>query len=171
MPLLHGGSHRRELCDREVISLCIRKWFGSESAFERLVNTDVSSALASALGDASFSYLWLLMISAPINWGHMDQVAARLHAQDMEAAAVTAIIDLTYYFLPFPLVGRLGIILACKARRQQQRLWANELMTFAVYFAVFPEGTVLLAMLHSCKMEITEVQDAYSNERKRLIKA
>eukprot|EP00439_Symbiodinium_sp_Y106_P074899 s2061_g14.t1 len=64
----------------------------------------------------------------------------------MEAAAVTAIIDLTYYFLPFPLVGRLGIILACKARRQQQRLWANELMTFAVYFAVFPEGTVLLAM-------------------------
>ncbi|CAE7555093.1 unnamed protein product [Symbiodinium sp. CCMP2592] len=133
-------------CDREVISLCIRKWFGSESAFERLVSTDVSSALASALGDASFSYLWLLMVSAPISWGHMDQVAARLHAQDMEAAAATAIIDLTYYFLAFPLVGRLGIILACKARRQRHQIWANELMTCAVYFAVFPVGTVLLAM-------------------------
>eukprot|EP00439_Symbiodinium_sp_Y106_P077071 s1770_g16.t1 len=133
-------------CDREVITLCIRKWFGSESAFERLVTTDVSIALASALGDASFSYVWLLMISAPMHWAYVDQVATRLHSLDMEAAAVTTIFNSTYYFVAFPLVGRLGIVLACKARRQRQQLWANELMTCAVYLAIFPVGTALLAM-------------------------
>ena len=142
-------------CDREVITLCIRKWFGSESAFERLVTTDVSIALASTLGDASFSYVWLLMISAPMHWAYVDQVATRLHSLEMEAAAVTTIFNSTYYFVAFPLVGRLGIVLACKARRQRQQLWANELMTCAVYLAIFPVGTALLTMLHSCKTDMT----------------
>ncbi|CAE7279529.1 cpr6 [Symbiodinium sp. CCMP2456] len=141
-------------CDRKVITLCIRKWFGSESAFERLVATDVSIALASGLGDGSFSYLWLLMISAPFHWSQVDQLATRLHAQDMEAAAVTTVINLTYYFLTFPLVGRLGIILACKARRQRQQLWANELLTCAVYLSVFPVVTALFAM-QTVLMQVT----------------
>ena len=141
-------------CDREIISLCIRKWFGTELAFEKLVATDVSAALARALGDSSFSYRWLLMVSAPFHWGYMDQVAARLRAGDMEAAAVTAIVTLTFSFLAFPFIGRLGIILACKARRQRQQLWANELVTFAVFVAGFPVAGAILTMLHGFKMDM-----------------
>ncbi|CAE7400729.1 unnamed protein product [Symbiodinium microadriaticum] len=142
----HPEDDSNPYCDREIINLCIRKWFGTESAFEKLVATDVSAALARALGDSSFSYRWLLMVSAPFYWGYMDQVAARLRAGDMRDAAVTAIVTLTFSFLAFPFIGRLGIILACKARRQRQQLWANELVTFAVFAAGFPVAGAILTM-------------------------
>ncbi|CAE7765408.1 unnamed protein product [Symbiodinium sp. CCMP2592] len=154
----HTEDDSNPYCDREIISICIRKWFGTESAFEKLVATDVSAALARALGDSSFSYRWLLMVSAPFYWGYMDQVAARLRAGDMKDAAVTAIITLTFSFLAFPFIGRLGIILACKARRQRQQLWANELVTFAVFVAGFPVAGAILTMPHGGTMAAAEAK-------------
>jgi len=73
-------NHEGILCDRQVISRCIRTWFGSTEQFEKVVRTDVLDILTTELSTRFFSYKMCIISGMPAAWAFMDSSAAALEA-------------------------------------------------------------------------------------------
>ena len=46
------------MCDKVILSECIRKWFGSIEDFDTLVRSEVRKAFATEVMRVPFGYLW-----------------------------------------------------------------------------------------------------------------
>ncbi|CAJ1435973.1 unnamed protein product [Effrenium voratum] len=66
-----GHEEQPKKCDRDLLSACVGKWFGSVEEFEVSVRTQVASTLDQQLGAHAFPYCWLLAATSPISWMYM----------------------------------------------------------------------------------------------------
>lgn len=115
---------RALICDREIITECIRSWFGSEEQFEEAVRSQVSNAFVKGVGYFAVPFSWFLGGTTSIMWACMDLSLARLRAGAYHHALVSAV---------YGLLGWLGICglgyFICLwfvyklRRRREQCLW------------------------------------------------
>ena len=101
-------------CDKQVITECVRQWFGSVDAFKDDVRSGVAAALSEGLGDLVFPYLCVLAAAAPILWGQGDFIASRLREGEFYDAGVTAVIGLAYWFAAIPFIFSCGGLIVYK---------------------------------------------------------
>lgn len=104
-------------CDRQVVTECVHRWFGSVESFEKVVRTTVSDGLTSQLGQYSFPYRWLLGATMPILWAQLDMVAARFKAGDNHGGVVAFILALAMWLVAFPTVFVCWVCMASMLRR------------------------------------------------------
>lgn len=57
-----------DVCDREVVQMCVSSWFGSTTDFEVTVRSQVAEALKHQVGSDAFPYAWILGSFAPLMW-------------------------------------------------------------------------------------------------------
>ncbi|CAE7487481.1 ift122 [Symbiodinium sp. CCMP2592] len=69
-------------CDKELLSSCISRWFGSIEAFEGFVSTDVRDICVEQLLRIPMGYWWSVTFNAFVFWGHFDIAVSRAHAGD-----------------------------------------------------------------------------------------
>ncbi|CAE7810910.1 unnamed protein product [Symbiodinium sp. CCMP2456] len=124
------------VCDRAVITRCIRIWYGSVEAFERTVRTHVRNMLYRQLGGLLFPYRWQLIGALPLFWGFADLIAARGRAGNWQMAAVMFLAGLTWCFLLLPTVFQVGLLLAKYFRAEQSGVWQDRLKSVVVALVV-----------------------------------
>ena len=123
-------------CDRQLVTECIRKWFGSTEGFEQCVRSSVSAALSEQLGNFSFPYFWVLGSTMPLVWGQMDAIAARLRSGSTQGALGMAILTLAWWLAVLPIQVRSGVALANYFRERQRNLCLDVLVNVMGLIAV-----------------------------------
>ena len=63
---------QRMFCDRQAISGCLEHWFGSDTAFDAVVQQDVSAAFQRGVMSCLVPYTWLTGATIPIAWLGVD---------------------------------------------------------------------------------------------------
>lgn len=59
---------QRMICDRQAIAGCLEHWFGSDTAFDAVVQRDVSAAFQRGVMSCLLPYAWLTGATIPIAW-------------------------------------------------------------------------------------------------------
>jgi len=137
----------RIMCDRQVLAQCITKWFGSLKAFEASIQNDVVREVHSQLG-LHFSYVWLLLVTSPLHWGYLDQVAARVRVGDWNGAVVVGILCLAYSFNIVPLFFMWALILVRYAREPRTNPCKDRLTNLLIW-AILVLSSLLLAVMQT----------------------
>eukprot|EP00439_Symbiodinium_sp_Y106_P018491 s423_g2.t1 len=122
------------VCDREIITRCLRLWYGSVEAFEVAVRTRVRIVLHRQLGGLLFPYGWQVISASPLFWGFADLIAARGRAGNWKVAAIMLVGTVTWCFFLFPFIFQLTVLLANYCRQQQSHVWMDRLKSLAVAF-------------------------------------
>ncbi|CAE7471997.1 unnamed protein product [Symbiodinium microadriaticum] len=125
-----------EVCDRAVITRCIRIWYGSVEAFEVTVRTHVRRMLYRQLGGLLFPYRWQVLGALPLFWGFADLIAARGRAGNWKAAAIFFLASLTWCFLLLPTVFQVALLLAKYFRAEESGVWRDRLKSTVVALVV-----------------------------------
>lgn len=86
-------------CDREVLKQCVRIWFGSTTAFEESVRSELCGIVVTELRQDVFTRGWALKVGLPILWAFMDLAATNIRI---------AYYDLAFEFFATGLVVWLG---------------------------------------------------------------
>eukprot|EP00438_Fugacium_kawagutii_P011703 Skav231758 [mRNA] locus=scaffold695:102828:104060:- [translate_table: standard] len=120
------------LCDREIISRCIRNWFGSVSDFQEVTRSSVRSILHRQLGGKLFPYRWVLASSLPLLWGFMDMISPRLRAGAWLEALNLTLIGFGWWLFAFPAFFALSLILARRMRTRFQPRCLDHMATLMV---------------------------------------
>ena len=69
----------KAMCDRQVISECIAKWFGSTDNFEQCIRTEVVDVITAQLERNAFSDAWGVAILSPAQTvGHIRSISVRV---------------------------------------------------------------------------------------------
>ena len=125
-----------KVCDRAVITRCIRIWYLSVEAFEVTVRTHVRSMLYRQLGGLLFPYRWQVLGALPLFWGFADLIAARGRAGNWKAAAIFFLASLTWCFLLLPTVFQVALVLAKYFRAEESGVWRDRLKSTVVALVV-----------------------------------
>ena len=145
------------LCDREVIRQCVSQWFGSTSAFEESVRSEVLYLVSIELQHV-FTIPWVLQICSPILWGFMDLVAASLRGGTPLSSLRWCIDGLAIWVLCAPMMLQLLVFLThrycgwakwpgpCPDFCLKLSLWLVMLMTVGLLTASY---TWIHLILHS----------------------
>ncbi|CAE7550897.1 unnamed protein product, partial [Symbiodinium sp. CCMP2456] len=123
-----------KVCDREIITRCLRTWYGSVEAFEVTVRTRIRSVLPRQLGGLLFPYGWQVISALPLFWGFADLIAARARDGNWKVAAIMLVGAVTWCFFLFPFFFQATLLLANHCRQQQSRIWQDRLKSLAVAF-------------------------------------
>ena len=86
------------MCDREILTQCISKWFGSIDAFEARVRTEVRNRFIAHVSTFPCGYAWMLAINMLVIWGQTDFAVARARGRDFNWAAAQLVIGVAAVF-------------------------------------------------------------------------
>ena len=177
------------ICDRDVVTECVKRWFGSVQKFEEIVRSDVRATLYRQLGGLLFPYRWLLMGSSPLLWGFIDAIAPRARAGRWDSAAVLTVYGLTWWLFTLPSIFALTLLFAQHVRKPLQPMWLDPIKTLMVSLVLtiasiggqflqnllpapmFVGGSVLVAggiwlmvLMQRRRLELTQQQSHHSLE-------
>lgn len=129
-----GEACNSNVCDRAIMSRCLRMWYGSVDAFEATVRTRVRTMLYRQLGGVVFPYGWQVIVSSPILWGFADTMAARGRIENWKVAAILFSRGLTWCFFLFPLILQATLLSLKCLHRVQGCVWQDRLTNVVVAF-------------------------------------
>ncbi|CAE7546258.1 unnamed protein product, partial [Symbiodinium sp. CCMP2456] len=137
-----GEPCNANVCDRAIMSRCLRMWYGSVDAFEATVRTRVRTMLCRQLGGLVFPYGWQVIVASPILWGFADSMAARGRVENWKVAAILFSRGLTWCFFLFPLILQATLLPVKCLRHVQGCAWQNRLTSIVVAFLLSALFTV-----------------------------
>ncbi|CAK9043360.1 unnamed protein product [Durusdinium trenchii] len=117
------------MCDREIITECIRLWFGSEEAFESCVRSEVSSLLIKGLQRQTFTFRWLVAACVPTCWVCGDLLVARLKVGETYFSIVAGVVLLGWWLGLIPVCALACFVLSSKLRRQRPNGCLDHMVT------------------------------------------
>jgi len=129
-----GEACNASVCDRAIMSRCLRSWYGSVDAFEATVRTHVRTMLYRQLGGMLFPYGWHVMVALPILWGFADSMAARGRVDNWKVAAIMFCRALTWCFVLFPFIFQVTLLSVKCLRQVQSCVWQDRLTNILVAF-------------------------------------
>ncbi|CAJ1395487.1 unnamed protein product [Effrenium voratum] len=103
-------------CDRDVLVLCMRLWFGSEDACANHISTTVADAVRDELVKFPWPYRSMLACGVPLVWAYMDHLAARIREERWQEAGAVLIDFASWYLNTLPAIATFTIVLVRKAR-------------------------------------------------------
>ena len=140
-----GLGEKKLICDREIVSECIRLWFGSCEDFEALVQSSISNALASQLGRQAFPFHWLVGCTSPILWGEMDLFASDYLANQNPRRIFSTIHIVGWWLGGFPILLWWAMFLSRRCCQPVSSRCLDALQTLAVALLVCPAYFALYA--------------------------
>lgn len=111
-----SSSGRPIMCDREIVTQCVGKWFGDEEQFEAAAHTCVSKAFSEQLGMHMFPLWLLLVVSSPFLWVSWDMAVSHHAIGDHEDANFWCIASMGYWLGAVPTCLAWAFYVASKLR-------------------------------------------------------
>ena len=121
------------LCDRKVVKECVKRWFGSQEAFEETLRSEVLEILMVVLSEEVFTNRWILGATCPFLWAFMDLSASFSHAQFIPSRfwehrpPAYLLEGLMIWLVAMPSVKHV-LIMICKLSRSKGRSWFTEIL-------------------------------------------
>ena len=97
------GQEKKHLCDKEVITECIRDSYSIES-FEEVVRFALHDAVKNQCRGTCRHPAWILAVGSPLLWANLDMVATFAEQQDPESAVAFLIYGLVSWLVLVPAV-------------------------------------------------------------------
>ena len=134
-----------DVCDREVVQMCVSSWFGSTTNFEVTVRSQVAEALKHQVGSDAFPYGWILGSSAPLMWMLLDLIASYQKDETLHFMVPFWIIrGFAWWLWGVPTIATIGLFGARRLRAKGSSLLAENCRNLLVVVGASPIVVVLV---------------------------
>ncbi|CAJ1393962.1 unnamed protein product [Effrenium voratum] len=155
-----GHDGRRMICDREVISTCITKWFGSTDSFEAYIRTEVVEVATEQLERSSFNYAWSVLVCSPVLWALLD-LARRSMDFDKPRwwnLGLWLTLGLNIVLLLFPMLVAWMKLLAHHFRRKSESTCRELLTNLFLVLCASPVVICQVGLFLICLLDLLQVR-------------
>ncbi|CAK9076393.1 CCHC-type domain-containing protein [Durusdinium trenchii] len=136
---VQGHDESTPVCDRDIVTRCIRAWFGDEASFEKQMQVTVSASVAEHLGEHLFPYWLLLVASVPFMWVMLDIAVENLLFMKLgQFWLFWLITGFGWWIAAFPCCFCVFLFVAKVLRKPRRYLCCDLLTNFLVILGLLP---------------------------------